>query len=157
MTWIRRWASQRCTDCCAVRRCQTSQRTRPDRSSYRHCQIPGLRRLSEMCTTPPAKAQWRQPDQICTITELKINNHGETMSGHFKDNLGKPPPNTHAHNHLMALLSGTTRVSLYQKKHSPTHTCQEEEGFTPTTRSLHGKCHVCLCVGSSPRILVLQK
>jgi len=30
---------------------------------------------------------------------------------------------THTHNHFMALwiLSGTTRVSWYQKKHSPTH------------------------------------
>jgi len=33
-------------------------------------------------------------------------------------------------------LSGTTRVSWYQKKHSPIHTHQEEEeGFTQTTRS----------------------
>ena len=33
-------------------------------------------------------------------------------------------------------LSGTTRVSRYQKKHSPTHTHEkEEEGFAQTTRS----------------------
>ena len=32
-------------------------------------------------------------------------------------------------------LSGTTRVSRYQKKLSPTHTHEEEEGFTQTTRS----------------------
>jgi len=32
-------------------------------------------------------------------------------------------------------LSGATRVSWHQKKHSPTHTHQEEEGFAQTTRS----------------------
>ena len=34
-------------------------------------------------------------------------------------------------------LFGTTRVSQYQKKHSPTHTCdeEEEEGFAQTARS----------------------
>jgi len=40
---------------------------------------------------------------------------------------------THTH---MALLSGTTRLSRYQKKHLPTHTREEEEeGFVQTTRS----------------------
>ena len=32
-------------------------------------------------------------------------------------------------------LSGTTWVSRYQKKRSPTHPCEEEEGFAQTTRS----------------------
>ena len=31
--------------------------------------------------------------------------------------------------------SGTIRVSQYQKKHLPTHTYEEEEGFAQTTRS----------------------
>ena len=32
-------------------------------------------------------------------------------------------------------VSGTTWVSRYQKKHSPTHTHEEEEGFAQATRS----------------------
>jgi len=32
-------------------------------------------------------------------------------------------------------VSGTTWVSQYQKKHSPTHTHEEEEGFAQATRS----------------------
>jgi len=36
---------------------------------------------------------------------------------------------------LLLLLFRTTQVSRYQKKHSPTHTHEEEEGFIQTTRS----------------------
>ena len=42
---------------------------------------------------------------------------------------------THTHNRLMALCLGLPGVSQYQKKHSPTHTHEEEEGFAQTTRS----------------------
>jgi len=42
----------------------------------------------------------------------------------------------HTHTQLFnGTLSGSTRVSRYQKKHSPTHS-QEEEGFAQTTRQL---------------------
>ena len=33
-------------------------------------------------------------------------------------------------------LSRTAQVSWYQKRHSPTHTHQEEEAFAQTTRSI---------------------
>jgi len=43
---------------------------------------------------------------------------------------------THPHTQLFnGPLSKTTQVSLYQKKHSPTNTHEEEEGFTQTERS----------------------
>jgi len=48
---------------------------------------------------------------------------------------------THTHTHTQPFngpLSGTTRVSRYQKKPSPTHTNEEEEGFAQTTRSIAG-------------------
>ena len=43
------------------------------------------------------------------------------------DYLGEPVPETHTHNRFTALwnLSGTTRVSRYQKTHSPTTLKQE--------------------------------
>jgi len=39
---------------------------------------------------------------------------------------------THTHKQFNGPLSGTTHVGRYQKKHSPTHTHEEEEGFTQT-------------------------
>jgi len=72
------------------------------------------------------------------IGEKKLNNekhllyqHVSSISSHQASHYPKTCTNnqkydkhTITHNHLMALwiLSGTTRVSQYQKKHSPTHT-----------------------------------
>jgi len=52
----------------------------------------------------------------------------------------------HTHNHFMALwiLSGTTRVSRYQKKHSPTHTYHGHQSslICPSLALCH---HPCTC------------
>jgi len=42
---------------------------------------------------------------------------------------------THTHATIQQRFDQTTRVSRYLKKHLPTHTYEEEEGFAQTTRS----------------------
>jgi len=68
---------------------------------------------------PTASKHWYTTENKYKITEIYMSLQYETHTQLFN-----------------GPLSGTIQVSRYQKKHSPTHTHEEEEGFAQITRSI---------------------
>ena len=68
---------------------------------------------------PTASKHWYTTENKYKITEIYMSLQYETHTQLFNGQL-----------------SGTIQVSRYQKKHSPTHTHEEEEGFAQITRSI---------------------
>ena len=105
------------------------------------------------------KAGGHEAAACCTWLMRSTNNksclaqHTSTVSALYTDTYTETHKQTCAHNTPTSVtvthtqqfnvpLSGTTRVSRYQKKHSPTHTHEEEEErFAQITKSMAVEVH----------------
>ena len=72
--------------------------------------------------------------QAVVDNQYKASDSHSSLQSHTHTHTHK---HTHTHNHIMTLwiFSGTTQVSRYQKKHSPTHTYRGHQ--SSLTRCLH--------------------